>query len=373
MRGQSKGQPDFLTVVNLESLIPAKHPLRGIKKRVDEVLRRLNPIFSKLYASQGRPSIPPEQLLKARILMTLFSVRSERLFCEQLGYNLMWQWFLDRDLEEGTFNHSVFSKNYERVLSTEIAKLFFIEVYELSREEEWVSNDHFSADGTLIEAWASTKSFRPKQEDEESDNDGKGGNDFKPSNPEVDFKGEKRSNKTHESRTDPESVLYRKGPGKEAKLSFGAHAMMENRNGLLAAINIHNPIASSEGDETLKQIEELKELAQGDPQTVGADKGYHTKKFVRGCRENGCKPHVACVKNRKTEGLDGRTTGAAGYAMSQKIRKRIEEIFGWMKTVGLYRKTRYKGIEKNQSWVHYLGATYNLVRMANLELRAERV
>jgi transposase len=372
MRGQSKGQPDFLTVVNMESLVPEKHPIRGIKKRVDEVLRRLNPLFEDLYASRGRPSIPPEQLLKARILMALFSVRSERLFCEQLAYNLMWQWFLDRDLEEGTFNHSVFSKNYERVLSTEFARLFFVEVYELSREEDWASDEHFSADGTLIEAWASAKSFRPKDEKPEGgDDDGEGGNGFKPSNPEVDFKGEKRSNKTHASRTDPESVLYRKGPGKEAKLSFGAHAMMENRNGLLAAIDIYNPIESGEVSEAIDQMDELVETGQGNPKTVGADKGYHTKKFVESCRETGRKPHVACVKNRKTPGLDGRTLGSGGYAVSQRIRKRIEEIFGWMKTIGGYRKTRYRGIDKNQSWIHFLGASYNLVRMANLELRGE--
>ena len=166
-------------------------------------------------------------------------------------------------------------------------------------------------------------------------------------------------------------MLYRKGPGKEAKLSFGAHATMENRNGLLAAVDIYNPIESSEADQSLKQMRELSEMGQGDPQTIGADKGYHTKKFVNECRENGCKPHVTCVKNRKTPGLDGRTIGASSYQVSQRIRKRIEEIFGWMKTVGLYRKTRYRGIDKNQSWVNFLGASYNLVRMANLELRSE--
>ena len=168
MRGKSKGQPDFLTVVNVESLVPKKHPIRGIKKRVDEVLRRLNPEFERLYKRIGRPSVPPEQLLKARLLMALFSVRSERLFSEQLAYNLMWQWFLDRDLEEGSFDHSVFSKNHDRVFSTELAQRFFMEVYELSREEDWASDDHFSADGTLIEAWASTKSFRPRQDNDQN-------------------------------------------------------------------------------------------------------------------------------------------------------------------------------------------------------------
>lgn len=373
MRGKSKGQPDFLTVVNVEMRIPKTHPIRAIKRRVDEVLRRLSGDFQQLYQRIGRPSIPPEQLLKARVLMALFSVRSERQFCEQLGYNLLWQWFLDRDLEEGSFEHSVFSKNHQRVFSNEVAERFFREIYELSREEEWASDDHFSADGTLLEAWASTKSFRPKEEsgggDDPSNQDG--GNAFMPSNPEVDFKGQKRSNETHRSRTDPESVLYRKGPGKEAKLCFGAHALMENRNGLLAAIDIHNPIETSEADMALDQMEVLARDEQGLPQSVGADKNYQTKHFVRECRDRGVKPHVACIKNRKTPGLDGRTTGSRGYRLSQRIRKRIEEIFGWMKTVGLLRKVRYRGVAKIQSWIQFVGATFNLVRMANLELRAQ--
>jgi transposase len=371
MRGKIKGQPDFLTVVNLESRVPPNHPLRGVKKRVDEVLRRMNPQFEASYGGVGRPSIPPEQLLKSWILMALFSVRSERLFCDQLGYNLLWQWFLDRDLEEGSFDHSVFSKNKERLFSTEVSARFFAEVYGISREEGWASDDHFSADGSLIEAWASTKSFRRKDGSGQGDDEGGGdGNAFKSSNPEVDFKGEKRSNETHCSRTDPESVLYRKGPGKEAKLCFGAHALMENRNGLLAAIGIHNPIQSSEADMALDQMEALAVAEQGLAVTLGGDKGYHNKAFVGECRDRGVKPHVACVRNRTTPGLDGRTTSSAGYKTSQRIRKRIEEIFGWMKTVGLFRKTRYRGIERTQTWVNFLGATYNLVRMANLEHRA---
>jgi transposase len=368
MRGKSKGQPDFLTVVNVETRIPKQHPIRGIKSRVEEVLRRLEPEFAALYQKIGRPSVPPEQLLKSRVLMALFSVRSERLFCEQLGYNLLWQWFLDRDLDEGSFDHSVFSKNHGRVFSNELAARFFMEVYELSREENWASDDHFSADGTLIEAWASTKSFRPKDENDLGDEDGNG---FKSSNPDVDFKGQKRSNQTHQSRTDPQSVLFRKGPGKEAKLSFGAHGLMENRNGLLAGIDIYNPLEQTEPRMALDQMDALSRAGQGLPQSVGGDKGYHTKDFVGECRDRGVKPHVAEVKNRKTPGLDGRTTSSGGYQVSQRIRKRIEEIFGWMKTVGLFRKTRYRGIAKTQSWIHFLGATYNLVRMANLELRAE--
>ena len=293
MRGESKGRPEFLTVCNLESLIPKRHPIRAIKRRVDEVLRRLSPSYCP---SIGRPSIPPEQLLKSKILMALFSVRSERLFAEQLAYNLMWQWFLDRDLEEGTFNHSTFSKNYDRLFAEPIAAAFFAEVYPLSREENWASDEPFSADGTLIEAWASVKSFRPKVEDhdgEASDSDSSGsgnqgdGNGFKPSNLDVDFKGEKRSNKTHRSRTDPESVLYRKGPSKEAKMCFGLHGIMENRNGLLSDIAVHNPVTTQEPTVALEQIERIAAREHGRVETLGADKGYSSKAFVGGCRKRG--------------------------------------------------------------------------------------
>jgi transposase len=372
MRGKSDPQGRFLSVVDIEERVPENHPIRGIKRRVDEILVRLGPLFDELYSASGRPSVPPEQLLKSRILMALYTVRSERLFCEQLGYNLLWLWFMGRDVEDGSFDHSVFSKNYERLLNEDVAGLFFAEVYELSRMEGWASDEHFSADGTLIEAWASVKSFRPKREEKGDDDAGQDGNGFKPSNPEEDFRGEKRSNKTHRSTTDPESVLFRKGKGKEAKMCFGAHALMENRNGLLAAFDIHNPIAVQEPEVALGQADRIGGLGQATPKTFGGDRGYHTKKFVGGCRDRGMSPHVACVKNRKAEGLDGRTTGARGYATSQKIRKRIEEIFGWMKTVGGMRKSRYRGIARTQAWGSFVGATYNLVRMAGLEAARSR-
>lgn len=269
MRGKSNGQPEFLTICNLESLIPKRHPIRAIRRRGDEVLRRFSSRFEAFYSqTTGRPSIPPEQLFKAKILMALFSVRSERLLAEQPAYNLMWQWFLDRDLEEGTFNHSTFSKNYDRLFAESIAAAFFAEVYQLSREE-----------CTLIEAWASVKSFRPKDEDPDGDDS----NGFKPSNPDVDFKGEKRSNKTHRSRTDRESVLYRKGPYKEAKMCFGLHGVMENRNGLLSDIAVYNPVTTQEPAMALERIESRR---HGRVETLGADKGYHTKAFVSGSRRS---------------------------------------------------------------------------------------
>jgi transposase len=365
MRGQPKAQPDFLTVVKLNTCVPAEHPLRPIKQHVDTVLKKLSPLFDALYAQEGRPSIPPEQLLKARVLTALYSVRSERLFCEQLGYNLLWLWFLDREFSEGSFDHSVFSQNYERVLSVEVSRLFFAEVYDLSRQEGWTSDEHFSVDGTLIESWASLKSFvRKDGSDEQKVRSAK---DDDPGNPTINFRGEKRCNQTHQSTTDPQSVLYRKAHGKEAKLCFGGHILMENRNGLCAEFTIHNPIEEPEPEVALRQIEEHVRVHQGTaPASVGADKNYHQKQFVSNCREQDIAPHAACKDGVRVKGLDKRTTGKAGYQISQRIRKRAEEIFGWMKTVGGLRRSRYLGIERTQAWGYFVAGTYNLVRLAKL-------
>jgi transposase len=365
MRGKPQAQPDFLTVVSLNACVPSDHPLRPIKKHVDAVLEKLSPLFDELYAKEGRPSIPPEQLLKARVLTALYSVRSERLFCEQLGYNLLWLWFLDREFCEGSFDHSVFSQNYERVLSVEVAKLFFAQVYDLSRQEGWTSDEHFSVDGTLIESWASLKSFVRK--DGSDDKQVSSAKDDDPGNPTINFRGEKRRNDTHQSTTDPQSVLYRKANGKEAKLCFGGHLLMENRNGLCAEFTVHNPIAEPEPVVALRQLEEHSQLHQGTaPTTVGADKNYHQKGFVSGCREQEIAPHAACKDGLQVEGLDKRTTQKSGYQISQRIRKRAEEIFGWMKTVGGLRRSRYLGIERTQAWGYFVAGTYNLVRMAKL-------
>ncbi len=224
MRGKPQAQPDFLTVVNLNAIVPADHPLRAIKSRVDTVLRKLSPLFDELYAEEGAPSVPPEQLLKARVLTALYSVRSEWLFCEQLRYNLLWLWFLDREFSEGSFDHSIFAKNYDRILSADVAKLFFADVYQLSRDEGWTCDEHFTADGTLIESWASLKSFVRK--DGADAQKVAAAKDDDPGNPTIDFRGEKRRNDTHQSTTDPESVLYRKASGQEARLCFGAHLLI---------------------------------------------------------------------------------------------------------------------------------------------------
>jgi transposase len=368
MRGKSKAQPEFCAFINLNQRVPAEHPLRAIKQRVDVVLEKLSSVFDELYAEEGRPSIPPEQLLKSRILMALYSVRSERQFCEQLAYNLLWLWFLDRELDEGSFDPTVFTHNYQRVLSADAAKLFFVEVYDLSRQECWSSNQHFTADGTLIEAWASMKSFvRKDGTDQKKIESAK---DDDPGNPTVNFRGEKRSNTTHRSTSDPESVLYRKAAGKESKLCFGAQVLMENRNGLCAAITVHNPIAEDEPTVALAQVDEHRELHEAKVTTVGGDKAYHQKKFVTGCREREIAPHVACKEQIAVEGLDGRTTRSSGYEVSQRVRKRVEEIFGWMKTVGGLRRSRYRGVERTQAWAYLVASSYNLLRMAKLGLAA---
>ncbi len=367
MRGKPRAQPDFLTVINLNACVPADHPLRAIKRHVDAVLHKLSPLFDELYDELGRPSIPPEQLLKARVLTALYTVRSERLFCEQLGYNLLWLWFLDREFSEGSFERSVFAKNYERVLSADVAKLFFAEVYDLSRQAGWTSDAHFTADGTLIESWASLKSFVRK--------DGTDGGKIQaakaedPGNPTINFRGEPRCNDTHQSTTDPDSVLYRKAHGKEAKLCFGGHILMENRNGLCADFTIHDPIAEPEPKVALQQVAAHQKLHEGvQVKTLGADKAYHRKAFVAACRAAAMAPHVACKERVSVPGLDGRTTAQESYRVSQRIRKRVEEIFGWVKTVGGLRRSRYRGRERTQAWGYFVAGTYNLLRIARLEL-----
>lgn len=367
MRGKAQAQPDFLTVINLNATVPADHPLRAIKRSTDAILKKLSPLFDDLYEAMGRPSIPPEQLLKARLLTALYTVRSERLFCEQLGYNLLWLWFLDREFAEGSFDHSVFAKNYERVLSADVAHLFFVEVYDLSRQEGWTSDAHFTADGTLIESWASLKSFVRKDGTDTAKV--QNAKDEDPGNPSVNFRGEKRRNDTHQSTSDPESVLYRKASGKEARLCFGGHILMENRHGLCADFTLHHPITEPEPVVALRQLDEHRELHEGTaPATLGADKAYHQKAFVQGCRERALSPHVACKNGVSVSGLDGRTTARSGYQTSQRLRKRVEEIFGWMKTVGGLRRSRYRGRERTQAWGYFVASTYNLLRMARLEV-----
>jgi transposase len=361
MRGTETKQASMLCLLSPESAVPSHHPLRKVKTLADAALRELSSTFDAMYSVAGRPSIPPEHLLKATLLMALYSVRSERMFCEQLDYNLLFRWFLDMDMVEKGFDHSTFSHNRERLLKHDVAGQFFRVIVEQARAANLMSDEHFSVDGTLIDAWASLKSFRPKGEETRHDEPQHKGD----SNRWVDFHGEKRSNETHESTSDPEAKLMRKGPGKEAKLSYSGHSLMENRNGLLVDIRIAEANGRAEREIALEMIDNA--LPGSGPITLGADKGYDTRDFVAGCRERHVTPHVA-QSTRRSGGsaIDGRTTRQPGYTVSQRIRKRIEEVFGWIKTTGNFRRTRYIGRERTQLAAYMVGAAYNLLRMGKL-------
>ena len=357
MRGNKEIQVTMLSSVTADQLVPADHPIRLIKPIVDNALRELSPVFSRMYAETGRPSIPPEHLLKACLLIALYSVRSERQFCERLQYDLLFKWFLDLNITDPAFDASSFSKNKERLLEHEVAREFLTVVLGEARRRRLLSEDHFTVDGTLLEAWASLKSFHPKD-----GGDGTPGAGEK--NPSVDFHGEKRTNDTHQSTTDPEARLARKGRGKEARLCFSGHVLMENRNGLVVDVALTQATGTAERETALDMLEEVRRPHRV---TVGADKGYDTQDFVTRCRSMKITPHVA---RRQTSKVDGRTTRHAGYQVSQRIRKRVEEIFGWVKTVGGGRKLRYKGIERNRLWWEFTAAAYNLLRMARIALNA---
>ena len=354
MRGRVTPQTSMLTLRTPEQMVRKDHPLRGVKVLADEALKELEPVFSAMYDEGGRESIPPERLLKSSLLIALFSVRSERLFCEQLDYNMLFRWFLDMALDEASFDHSTFSKNRERLMRHEVAAKFFAAVVEQARRRRLLSNEHFSVDGTLLEAWASMKSFRPKDETKppEPPDD--------PGNPTVDFRGEKRSNETHESKTDPDARLARKGNGKEAKLCHAAHGVIENRNGLLVALTLTAATGRAEIDAAIEMIGAL----GGEGRiTLGADKGYDTHRLVETCRAGAITPHVA---QKKHSAIDARTTRHEGYATSQRIRKRIEEVWGWLKTIAGFRKTRFRGRERVEHDLTLGSSAYNLLRIANL-------
>jgi transposase len=358
MRGVDTKQASMFCLLSPESRVPQTHPLRPIKKMCESVLKELSPTFDAMYSPDGRDSVPPERLLKATILMALYTIRSERQFCEQLDYNMLFRWFLDMDMVEDRFHHTTFSKNRARLMAHEVAKQFFGLVVEQAKTAGLMSREHFTVDGTLIEAWASFKTFKRKD-----DNNDKGPDDS--GNPTVDFHGEKRSNDTHESTTDPDAKLVRKGKGKEAKLAFAAHAMMENRNGLLVDLRVTSACGTTERDAALTMLDET--LPGENRITLAGDKGYDTKDFVHGCRDRNVSPHVAQnVHKRRRSAIDERTTRHAGYEISARVRKRVEEIFGWFKTVGNYRKTRFKGLERNQMAAYFVGAAFNLLRIARL-------
>lgn len=355
MRGKADSQITMLSLVTANDLVPENHPIREIKPIVDKALAELSPTFTHMYAEAGRPSIPPERLLKACLLIALYSVRSERQFCERLQYDLLFKWFMDMNIIDPAFDNSVFSKNKERLLEHDIAREFLGAVLAEARGRKLLSEDHFTVDGTLLEAWASLKSFRPKDGSGSAPVGGE-------KNPEVDFHGEKRTNDTHRSTTDSEAMLAKKGKGKEARLCFMGHILMENRNGLVVDVAMNKATGTAEREAALEMLGKIPGKRRI---TVGGDKNYDTKDFVKSCRSMTVTPHVA---RRETSIVDGRTTRHFGYQVSQRIRKRVEEIFGWDKTVAGGRKLRYKGVERNSLWWELTAAAYNLLRMAKIAM-----
>lgn len=360
MRGKDEQQLDVFSYINPEQRVPQDHPLRPLRVMTDEALQQLRPRFNSLYAKTGRPSIAPEKLLRALLLQALYSVRSERMLMEQLNYNLLFRWFVGLNMDDAIWDVTVFTKNRERLLDGDIAKAFFHAVLQQARERGLLSDEHFTVDGTLLEAWASVKSYQRK--------DGKNAappND--PGNATVDFHGETRSNDTHESKTDPEAKMARKGKGKEAKLSYNGNLLVENRNGLIVNTEVFEANGTAERDAALVMLEQIPGTKQV---TVGGDKAYDTADFVAECRNLKVTPHVA--QNLERPGgsaIDARTTQHVGYAISQRKRKRIEECFGWLKTIALLRKVRHRGLFKVEWNFTFAAAAYNLIRMRNLAIQ----
>lgn len=356
MRGTEQLQEPMFSYISAEKRVPKEHPLRPLRGLVDEVLRGMSKDFEQMYSNVGRPSIPPEQLLRALLIQALYSVRSERMLMEQLDYNMLFRWFVGLSLDDEIWDVTVFTKNRDRLLEAEVARHFLDAVIEQARGKRLLSNEHYSVDGTLIKAWAGQKSFKKKGQSKTPPPDD-------PGNPTVNFRGEQRRNETHQSTTDPEARLYRKG-GQESLLSFLGHLIIENRNGLVVRARVSTATGTAERETAVDMIQDLS--GQG-RMTVGADKAYDTKEFVRKLRELGVTPHVAqnVCRNRHSA-IDQRTTTHAGYEISQRKRKRIEEVFGWLKTVGLMRQTRHRGADRVGWMFTFAAAAYNLVRIRNL-------
>ena len=361
MRGEVERQRSMLSVVDAEHCVPEDHPIRRIKTLANAELARLSPTFDAIYAEGGRPSIPPERLLKALLLIALYSVRSERQLCEQLHYNLLFRFFLDLGMHEPIFDASTFAKNKARLLEADVARHFLAGIVDRAKTARLISTEHFTVDGTLIEAWASLKSFRPR---DEAPGDRPPPDD--PGNPTVNFRGELRTNQTHASTTDPEARLMRKGAGKEAKLVFAGHALTENRHGLVVDVRVTEATGTAEPEAALAMVDAQQET--GMPiATVAGDKAYDRATFVDELRERGVTPHVAQnITAHRGSNVDGRTTRHPGYAVSQRKRKLVEQVFGWGKTVGGLRKTRYRGVARTQFWAQMVASAYDLLRMAKL-------
>jgi transposase len=356
MRGIDYQQGDMFSYLSPEQRVRQDHPLRTVRAMTDEILERMSPLFDAMYAEGGRPSIPPEKLLRAQLLQMLYSVRSERLLMEEIDYSILFRWFVGLNLDERVWDATSFTKNRDRLLEAAVAKEFLAQVVERARGGGLISDEHFTVDGTLLEAWASLKSFQPKDKQDPPPDD--------PGNPTVDFHGQKRSNETHESKSDPDALLARKGKGKEAKLSYDGNLLVENRNGLIVNAELLQANGRAERDAALL----MREQVPGDGRiTVGGDKGFDTAEFIDQCRHMNVTPHVAQNNGRcGGSAIDARTTRHAGYEVSQKKRKRIEECFGWLKDIALLRKLKHRGLFK-VSWVFtFAAAAHNLVRMRKL-------
>ena len=375
MRGGDERSGELFSYVDLEARVRADHPLRAIRGIVNEALAALERDFAALYAPVGRPSIPPEKLLRAMLLQAFYSIRSERQLMERLEYDLLFRWFVGLGIDDAVWDHSTFSKNRDRLLAGDIAAKFLAAVLAQPRVKRLLSSEHFSVDGTLIEAWASMKSFKPRDGSDEPPASGGGRNQEVGSaaarqgrNQEADFHGRKRSNQTHASTTDPDARLYRKGPGKEARLSFIGHGLMENRSGLLVDASLTEADGHAERVAALHMIEPHADRPRAI--TLGGDKGYDSADFVNELRSMNVTPHVAQNTRNRRSAIDGRTTRHPGYAVSQRIRKRIEEAFGWIKTVAGQDKTRFRGVARVGFAFTFAAAAYNLVRIPKLLVEA---
>jgi transposase len=357
MRGDDRETGYVFSYLSPEERVPADHPLRAIRRMTDAIFDRLSPKFDRLYSTMGRPSIPPEKLLRALLLQGLYTVRSERLLMEQLHYNLLFRWFVGLSMDDPVWDATTFTKNRDRLLEGDIAAAFFEEVLAEARAGGFVSDEHFTVDGTLLEAWASQKSFRRRNTPPDTPDD--------PGNPTVNFRGEARKNDTHQSTTDPDARLYKKSSGSEARLAYLGHLLMENRHGLIVDAVVTAASGTAERDAALTM---LGDLPEGDRITVGGDKNYDTRDFVRDTREMRVTPHVAQYPDteRRSSAIDGRTTRHPGYAISQQKRKLVEQAFGWMKTVGLLRKLHHRGGPLVEWVFTFQAAAYNLVRLRTL-------
>ena len=358
MRGADITQENLFSTVHLETFVPIDHPLRSVRQLFNKAMKRIDWLLDGAYSERGRESIPPERLLRALLLQVLFSIRSERQLMEQMQYNLLFRWFTGLTIDDEVWDHSTFSKNRDRLLEHDIIPELFEQVIALARKKSLLSEDHFSVDGTLIQAWASQKSFQPKDEDD-SDSKGVG------RNTEIDFHGKKRSNDTHESKTDADARNYKKSKGSEAKLAYLGHTVIENRNGLV--VKAQASLATGYGERDTA-IDLLATLPGSRQKTVAADKGYDTSDFVASCRGMNITPHVA--RNDKRKGgsaIDGRTSRHEGYEISMKVRKRVEEPFGWGKTVGIIRQVKVRGLKRVNDIFQMTMMGWNLIRMKNLQ------